>query len=720
MACYLSSNLEMDDALQKMMIAQRDSTPKKKIPKKYKLPRGHYTKEYLLENHQITLDESFKYKTTPLRTTQDPISCSKVTVFGKQDLKKYENSYTPIKIRDLTPGVVNRERIVYAKIIVEVAIWASIHTVIEDESKDGGSCKLCVYNVPEENRYQFDKGTKLAILNPYYKKRINVINFMRIDNPMEIIVIQAPGGLGDTPSLLPIQHKELGNKLVREERFAEALEAYTHAIMGDRREPIFYSNRSLCHTRLGQFEAAMSDAMTASEMNLDESKFKYRACMALSGLGDHQKSVEILEQLVHSAQNNNNMIEFQDKLTVEKAFLVQAGGDIDLRRLEQIALAGLSVQMADFIGPIELKQSGMTGCAERGLFATRDLRQGEVIHVSKAAAYLNNFVTGMSDPIEISSDAMSPPFLILVSKLIQKMNKSRLFTYRVLNIVEDEKFSKKSPFYTNIGLYGCKGYDLIQDFPSPEFSVENIRYAAHRKGMGSIVNGSNNLCFSGGSGPMDFALWLIPSLLNHSCIGNVVRVVKKEICVLKVFKDVRKGEELLMSYFEGGFFMNLNERKKSLKKRYDYMCNCVLCKYEKEPNIAPLLAKVSVLFDQVRGLWKRHACTRTKPPRDEYREYVTRGIELAEGLGLGPQTFCGTLWSTFLDLASIFKAEMEDQSFLYEKTQKYLSHLEVYHQFSYWEFYRDFCLKYFGKLDRRTMQASSNFNKFDRIFLWKN
>ena len=729
MASSLSNDHEEIEACQKILGAIWDSKPKTKVSKKYKLPRGHFTKELLLQKHQDLLDHSYKTSLAPgLQITRhDPISCAKVTVFGKQDLKNYENSYTAIKIRDLIPGVVNRERIVYAKTIVDVVMESSIHTVIKDESRHGGYCKMCIYNLPEEHWYQFARGTKLAILNPYYKKG-GSSNFLRVDNPTEIITIQAPGTPGGSaPSLLPIEHKQLGNKLFKEKRFTEALDAYTHAIMGDRQDPVFYSNRSLCHSQIGQFEAALSDATTAVGLNPDEPKFKYRVSAAWSGLGNHEKASDILKQLIHSAQDNHATIEYQDKLRIEKAYLRQETGEIDLKDVEQIVFAGVSVKMADYIGPIELKQSSMKGCAERGLFATRDLQQGEVICVSKAAVYLGDFISKPSDSYEISSDSMSPPFLVLVTKLIQKMNVSKLFTHRILNIVEHEKFSKKSPFYTNIELYRGNGYDMIKDLPSPQFSVENIRFAAHIKGLGSIIKGSNNMHdFSDSEeiyntpGAMKYGIWFISSLLNHSCAGNVVRVAKGEVCVLKVFKDVKKGEELLMSSFEGAFYKDFKARKKFLEKTYGYTCNCLLCKRENEVNIKPLLAQVSILFDQAFGLWNRHATTRTRPPDEEYREYVTRGIELAEALGLGPQTFYGPLWSTFINLATIFKAEVKDQLFLYEKTQKYLSELELYHQYSYWEYYCKLCLMHFGPLDRRTMQACSNFNKFDRIFLWKN
>ena len=85
-----------------------------------------------------------------------------------------------------------------------------------------------------------------------------------------------------------------------------------------------------------------------------------------------------------------------------------------------------------------------------------------------------------------AGDPVSPPFQILVSKLINKMNTSKLFAHRVLNLVEN---NNTSPFYNNIDLYTDKGYDLVKDMDSPKFSIEKIRYIATKKGGACTLEG---------------------------------------------------------------------------------------------------------------------------------------------------------------------------------------------------------------------------------------
>ena len=711
---------DLERKMQQNMANSFDSRPKKKIPKKHILRNSHYTKEFLLMNHQ-----NQGHKTgVPIMpaTIHDPVSASKVTVFGKQDLKKYENTYTPIKIHDMVPGVVNKERILYAKAIVEKDMMTSLHTVIEDEH--GGACKLCLYNLTPAQQDAFCKDVKMAILNPYYKKARDGMCMMRVDNPMEVILI--PPDTPASPFILPSEHKDRGNKLFKENKLTEAVVEYSQAIMGDRHDPFFYSNRALCYTKLNRFEAALSDATSASDIDPTDTKFQYRAAIAWSGIGNHERAIEILRNLVVQAKENTEKQSFEDRIRIENVYLAQQHGEINLQDIERIVLAGLSVQMADFVGPITLKKSSFTGCAERGLFATRDIRSGEVIHVSKAAVFIRDHKMDLFESIEISrSTSVSPPFQVLVSKLIDKMNTSKLFAHRVLNLVESDN---TSPFYNNIDLFTDKGYDLVKDMESPEFSIENIRSIATTKGFSSTLHGDTNLSFSTIAqdimGSNTYGMWFIPSLLNHSCVGNIMRIVKGEVCVLKVFRDVKAGEELAISSFDGAYQMTLQDRKKSLRSKHGYKCNCLLCKYESEPNITPLLAQVATLYTQTLDFWYNYAINSGRRlsspvPLPKYNKIVARAIELAEALGLGHRTFCGSLWASLMDLTYILDVPIKDQMFLLEKIQDYLCELEVYHQFSYWKNYHKICMQRLGPDNIQTSQAYLGFVKYNKLFKWE-
>ncbi|KAI6654989.1 hypothetical protein LOD99_11441 [Oopsacas minuta] len=103
--------------LQKKVEASANSLPKKKVPKNIIQHKYHYSKDTLVMNHERDRCPLLAHQFHSSRYHR--VSASKETIFGKQELKKYENTYTPIKIHDIVPGVVNNERILYAKAIVE-------------------------------------------------------------------------------------------------------------------------------------------------------------------------------------------------------------------------------------------------------------------------------------------------------------------------------------------------------------------------------------------------------------------------------------------------------------------------------------------------------------------------------------------------------------------------------------------------------------------------
>ncbi|KAI6654988.1 hypothetical protein LOD99_11440 [Oopsacas minuta] len=146
--------------------------------------------------------------------------------------------------------------------------------------------------------------------------------------------------------------------------------------------------------------------------------------------------------------------------------------------------------------------------------------------------------------------------------------------------------------------------------------------------------------------------------------------------------------------------------------------------YESEPNITPLLAQVSTLFTQAFSFWENYAYSSPKRltspvPLPEYKKLVARAIELAEALGLGPITFCGTLWSILMNLSCIVDVPSKNQKLFFENIQRYLCKLEVYHQYSYWMNYHKVCMDRLGPDNDKTLQAKLASLRFGKLFKWE-
>lgn len=66
--------------------------------------------------------------------------------------------------------------------------------------------------------------------------------------------------------------KNEGNCLMKEEKYAEALQAYNRAISLDATNPVFYCNRAAAFSRLGDYEKAANDCKMALRYDPNYSK----------------------------------------------------------------------------------------------------------------------------------------------------------------------------------------------------------------------------------------------------------------------------------------------------------------------------------------------------------------------------------------------------------------------------------------------------------------
>ena len=77
--------------------------------------------------------------------------------------------------------------------------------------------------------------------------------------------------------------KDKGNGLVKEKKYKEALDCYSKAIEIDPNDPILYSNRSLMHINLSEFDQAITDAEKAISIKPEYAKAYLRKGKALEG-----------------------------------------------------------------------------------------------------------------------------------------------------------------------------------------------------------------------------------------------------------------------------------------------------------------------------------------------------------------------------------------------------------------------------------------------------
>ncbi|CAE7589658.1 SMYD2 [Symbiodinium natans] len=92
-------------------------------------------------------------------------------------------------------------------------------------------------------------------------------------------------------------------------------------------------------------------------------------------------------------------------------------------------------------------------------------------------------------------------------------------------------------------------------------------------------------------------LWLLPSLINHSCQPNVVEQFLGDLLLLRAARALAPGEELLMSYVST--LQPRHVRQKCLQDTFHFSCSCTRCTLEAAlldvSEVQPVLEQLDML-----------------------------------------------------------------------------------------------------------------------------
>ncbi|GAB0091318.1 small glutamine-rich tetratricopeptide repeat-containing protein beta [Sergentomyia squamirostris] len=123
--------------------------------------------------------------------------------------------------------------------------------------------------------------------------------------------------------------KNEGNRLMKEEKYEDALINYNRAISIDPQNPIFYCNRSAAWIRLGSFDHAISDARIALHYNPDYCKAHARLGDALTKVNRLKEALEAYQEAVRLEPSNadyRNKVEITRQRLLTTPQAAAAGG----------------------------------------------------------------------------------------------------------------------------------------------------------------------------------------------------------------------------------------------------------------------------------------------------------------------------------------------------------------------------------------------------------
>ncbi|KAL2621670.1 hypothetical protein R1flu_001875 [Riccia fluitans] len=352
-----------------------------------------------------------------------------------------------------------------------------------------------------------------------------------------------------------------------------------------------HSNRAGVYLKLKNYLAALDDSERALRMDKTHFKSWIRMISAFDGLGLYQEEVRSIKQLPHAITLTDRGKSWAEAAlqSAERKDRQTRFGDIEPemnRKWENQQpgpqLLASAPNLEEYVGPIRI---GRTQTMGRGLFATRDIQQGELLLVSNALT---------SSRSAIKCEVM--PVKNWIYKVLQSLEE--IVKEAEHNIENFSQFQRLVQLDTLGGPYSEDQLDRdvppmryfipINALPEESWGVteKDMKHPAlkncfTREFLMGIVK-DKQLSRHNATLFTISELYVLPSLMNHSCLPNVSVVALYNQKASKVFRAsrfIRDGEELFRAYHN--IFCPVDERRILYAENY---CQCLRCTRELQLN----------------------------------------------------------------------------------------------------------------------------------------
>ncbi|KAG8855164.1 hypothetical protein FRB96_007202 [Tulasnella sp. 330] len=481
------------------------------------------------------------------------------------------------------------------------------------EDTAGNVRQVSVYNYPGASGASlaaidalFSVGTIMAIREPTLRMMAQGDEaHIRIDCPSDIVMLRWDHKLlkgvkwqsGDHLSNTPIAPKseekwrELGNGYFKSGWFVQAILAYSRGLHRYPGSILLYLNRSLASLRLGYYGAALADALhvveAAGTSITSKVKALFRAGQAKYGMGLWGDAEELFTQTSELDDAEADNVQVWLKKCRER-MAESMDGTYNWIHLFDLAgeKAGQRLEVADYLGPVDVVGMSSRG-GGRGVVATRDVKCGELLVVSKAFA--------CCFPEDFPNEGT-----LCVVNILKECREGGCSTYLDTKIAERLAGDPGSASL----LYGLYAGPQ-QNLPPQEYTVQRswptdvmndyLTFEAVVD-MARIDGITSYNCFTP-SQPHDVrqkhhsetdgfgmdaasALFTFPSLFNHSCAPNTHSFCLGDVMIIRAATYVPKGEELFVCYGgEGETY--LSRARSGIVAQLVPDCDCVLCTADK-------------------------------------------------------------------------------------------------------------------------------------------
>ena len=392
-----------------------------------------------------------------------------------------------------------------------------------------------------------------------------------------------------SPELLQSLRSKATELLLREE-WEESIQLYTKFIdlsriqitnlAGSDPDSIHKLKKSLClalcnraeaRARLHHSSEAMRDCEQALE--IENTHFKTLLCKGkvLLGLSKYSSALECFKTALLDPQASESVTEYMEKC--KKLDFQAKTGAFDLSDWILSGFRGITPELAEFIGSVEIKKSEASG---RGLFATKNIVVGALILVTKGVATERGII-GSDESGEKAQMVMWKNFVEEVTKSVRRCDRTRRLVLSLSTGEEEEKLEIPdiSLFRPEESSETCR--ESKQDLDMEKLlSILDVNSLVE-DAVSAKVLGKNKEYYGVG-------LWTLASFMNHSCLPNARRVHVGDYAVVHASRDIKAGEEITFAYFD--VLSSPLEKRKEMAESWGFSCGCNRCKFESLLSVA--------------------------------------------------------------------------------------------------------------------------------------
>ncbi|KAJ8547944.1 hypothetical protein K7X08_021180 [Anisodus acutangulus] len=328
-------------------------------------------------------------------------------------------------------------------------------------------------------------------------------------------------------------------------------------------------NRAEAHLNLQEFPQALKDCNEAAR--IENTHFKTLLCKGkiLLSLNQYGLALDCFKEASldpHELENSDTLNGYLEKCI--KFESLSRTGAFDISDWVLNKFQGKPPELAEYIGPIEIKKSDISG---RGLFATKNVDCGTLLLVTKAVAIERAIVpqSTFQDSKEQEQLDMWKSFIDKVMESAKKCVRTRDLICK-LSIGENEDHLE----VPDIDLFRPEAQE--RGFLDKKIDKEKLLNILD---VNSLVEELISAKIQGKNSDVHgIGLWILASFINHSCDPNVRRSHVGDHVIIHASRDIKACEELTFAYFD--VFSPFRDREEKAKN-WGFVCKCKRCNLEK-------------------------------------------------------------------------------------------------------------------------------------------